>query len=101
MDTYQVVVSGQNWLDISHSESNKAYALKIIQRDLGVTLNETMVFGDYNNDIGMLKLARLSFAMKNAHPKVLKIANYQTKSNTEEGVEDILEKLLRSKLSTL
>ncbi|PKG44059.1 HAD family hydrolase [Psychroflexus sp. MES1-P1E] len=98
MDSYQVVVSGQNWLDISHKEANKAYALKIIQQDLGVTLNETMVFGDYNNDIGMLQLARLSFAMKNAHPNVIKIANYQTKSNTEEGVEDIIEKLLISKL---
>jgi hydroxymethylpyrimidine pyrophosphatase-like HAD family hydrolase len=72
----------------------------MIQNDLGVTLNETMVFGDYNNDIGMLKLARLSFAMKNAHPNVIKMANYQTKSNTEEGVEDILEKLLKSKLPT-
>ncbi|TXE16851.1 HAD family phosphatase [Psychroflexus gondwanensis] len=100
IDSYQVVVSGQNWLDISHIKSNKAYALKMIQNDLGVTLNETMVFGDYNNDIGMLKLARLSFAMKNAHPNVLQIANYQTKSNTEEGVEDILEKLLKSKLPT-
>jgi Cof subfamily protein (haloacid dehalogenase superfamily) len=100
IDSYQVVVSGQNWLDISHIKSNKAYALKMIQNDLGVTLNETMVFGDYNNDIGMLKLARLSFAMKNAHPNVIKIANYQTKSNTEEGVEDILEKLLKSKLPT-
>jgi len=40
MDRYQVVVSSQNWLDISHSEANKAYALKIIQHDLGVTLNE-------------------------------------------------------------
>jgi Cof subfamily protein (haloacid dehalogenase superfamily) len=98
IDSYQVVVSGQNWLDISHIKSNKAYALKMIQNDLGVTLNETMVFGDYNNDIGMLKLARLSFAMKNAHPNVIKMANYQTKSNTEEGVEDILDKLLKSKL---
>jgi Cof subfamily protein (haloacid dehalogenase superfamily) len=99
MDKYQVVVSSQNWLDISHSEANKAYALKIIQQDLDITLNETMVFGDYNNDIGMLKLARFSFAMKNAHPNVLQIANYQTKSNTEEGVEYILDKLLKSKLT--
>jgi hypothetical protein len=38
--------------------------------------------------------------MKNAHPNVLQIANYQTKSNTEEGVEDILEKLLKSRLPT-
>jgi len=56
-----------------------------------------MVFGDYNNDLGMLELAEFSFAMKNAHPNVKEIANYETKSNAEEGVEFILDKLISSR----
>jgi hypothetical protein len=94
-DKYQVIVSGQNWLDISHKQANKAYALKILQEKMGITPEETIVFGDYNNDLEMLKLAEMSFAMENAHPEVKKIAKYTTKSNNNEGVEDILEKLVQ------
>ncbi len=93
---YQVIVSGQNWLDISHIEANKAYALKMIQKEMNITPKETMVFGDFNNDIEMLKLAEMSFAMANAHPNVKHTAKYLTKSNNDNGVEEVLEKLLLS-----
>lgn len=93
---YQVIVSGQNWLDISHIDANKAYALKILQDNLGVSEKETLAFGDYNNDLQMLKLAEYSFAMANAHPNVKSVARYETMSNSEEGVEFIIDKLLNS-----
>lgn len=90
----QVIVSGQNWLDISHAKANKGYALKILQKELGITKEETMVFGDYNNDLHMLELAHYSYAMENAHSDVKKIARFKTKSNAEEGVEFILDQLI-------
>lgn len=93
-DQYQVIVSGQNWLDISHFKANKAYALKMIQKEMGLTPKETMVFGDFNNDIEMLKLADMSFAMANAHPNVKNTAKYITKSNNDNGVEEVLDKIL-------
>lgn len=93
-DQFQVIVSGQNWLDLSHKEANKAYALKIIKEKFGFKNDEILVFGDYNNDLGMLEMAELSYAMKNAHPNVRQVANYETKDNNEEGVEHILEQLL-------
>ncbi len=92
----QIIVSGQNWLDISHASANKGYALSMLQEKMGINKNETMVFGDYNNDLEMLKLAHFSFAMENAHPEVKKIANFETKNNSEEGVETILEQLLEN-----
>lgn len=92
----QVIVSGQNWVDISHKEANKSFALKQIQKDLGVTPEQTMIFGDYNNDIEMMKLAQFSYAMSNAHPRVKEVANYTTSSNDELGVETVLEQLLLS-----
>lgn len=94
---YQVIVSGQNWLDISHKEANKSFALKQIQKDLGITPEQTMIFGDYNNDIEMMKLAKFSYAMSNAHPRVKEVANYGTSSNDEHGVETILEQLLSAR----
>lgn len=93
----QVKVSGKNWLDLSHPNANKGYALKMLQDRLGISKAETMVFGDYNNDLEMLALADFSFSMENAHPNVTKAANYQTKSNDENGVEYILDKLINAK----
>ena len=94
----QVKVSGQNWLDLSHNNANKGFALHMLQTKMGITKEETMVFGDYNNDLEMLELAHFSYAMENAHPNVKKIARFQTKSNNEEGVEFILKQLLLAKI---
>lgn len=97
LEQFQVIVSGQNWLDISHKNANKSYALQQIQSDLGILPEETMVFGDYNNDIEMLKLAKYSYAMANAHPQVKEIANFSTASHDEYGVETILELVLSAR----
>ena len=93
----QVIVSGEHWLDISHNNANKGFALNILQQKLGITKEETMVFGDYNNDLKMLALADFSYAMENAHPNVKKIANFQRKNNNEFGLEIVLEQLINLK----
>ncbi|RXP44506.1 HAD family phosphatase [Lutibacter sp. HS1-25] len=93
----QVIVSGEHWLDISHSNANKGFALNILQQKLGITKEETMVFGDYNNDLKMLALADFSYAMENAHPDVKRISKYETKSNDNFGVELVLEQLINSR----
>lgn len=93
----QVIVSGKNWLDISHNNANKGFALNLLQKQLNISKGETMVFGDYNNDLKMLALADFSYAMENAHPNVKEIANYSTKSNNAQGVEYILEKVINSR----
>lgn len=93
----KVVVSGRNWLDISHPEVDKSFALSMLQSELKVSEHETMVFGDYNNDIEMLQLGYFSYAMKNAHPNVKKVARFETKSNADGGVEEVIEQLLIDK----
>lgn len=90
----QVKVSGEHWVDVSSPNANKGFALQKIQELYGITPQETMVFGDYNNDLEMLALADYSFAMENAHPNVKKEAKYSTSSNDDFGVERVLEKLL-------
>lgn len=90
----QVIVSGKNWLDISNIEANKGMAVSKLQEQLGITKEETMAFGDYNNDLKMLEKADFSFAMKNGHPNVKKVANFETLSNEDRGVEHILEQLV-------
>ncbi len=93
-DDLKVKISGENWLDLSHQNAHKGFALAQVQKKHNITKAETLVFGDYNNDLEMLALADYSFAMANAHPNVLQAANYRTKSNDENGVEHILEQLI-------
>ncbi len=94
---YLLKISGQNWLDISDEKANKGYALREVQKLLNVTKEETMVFGDYHNDIEMMQEADFSFAMKNAHKDIKKLASYATESNNDFGVEKVLEELIKSK----
>ena len=95
-ESLMVKISGQHWVDISHPNAHKGYALQKIQNQLSIGPGETLVFGDYNNDLEMMALSDYSFAMANAHPNVLKAAKYQTVSNDQFGVESILESLLKS-----
>lgn len=89
----KVKVSGKNWVDLNHVNAHKGNALQKVMEIYGVDGSELLVFGDYNNDLEMLGLADYSFAMANAHPDVKKVANFETKSNDDFGVESILEKI--------
>ncbi len=90
----KVKVSGANWVDVSHINAHKGFALEKLMGTYGITSDEIMVFGDYNNDLEMLELSNYSFAMANAHPNVKRAAKFETLSNEEFGVEKIMEKLI-------
>lgn len=89
-----VVVSGNHWVDISEAITNKGNAVTLLQNHHNIKPSETMAFGDYNNDLELLKCAKYSYAMANAHSDVKAIANFETKSNDNFGVEIILENLI-------
>ncbi|MEA5651672.1 MAG: HAD-IIB family hydrolase, partial [Cutibacterium granulosum] len=72
----QVTVSGQHWIDMSNVGTNKGSALSQVQGRLGISRDETVVFGDYLNDLAMMDCATMSFAMANAHPQVIDKAAY-------------------------
>ncbi len=92
----KVKVSGENWVDLSHRNAHKGFALQKVQEQYAIGPSETLVFGDYNNDLEMLALAEYSVAMENAHPNVLDAARYRTLSNDALGVERVLQQLLKS-----
>jgi len=92
-DTLKVKVSGPIWLDISHKKANKGKAMEVLQEKFGVTFEQTMVFGDYLNDLEMLEKANYSYAMANAHPDIKKIARFIAKSNDENGVVEVLSEI--------
>ncbi len=97
----KVKVSGEIWLDLSHNLANKGHALQQLQNNYNILPEETLVFGDYNNDLEMMTKAKYSFAMANAHPNVKAAANYATKSNNDNGVEYILAQMIQAKKNSI
>ncbi|MEV0182719.1 Cof-type HAD-IIB family hydrolase [Streptomyces sp. NPDC050625] len=93
-DTHQVVVSGEHWVDVMNRTANKGAALRGLQRELGITPAQTMVFGDYLNDLEMLDAAEWSFAMANAHPEVVGRARHRAPSNNDNGVLRTIARVL-------
>ncbi len=58
--------TGFHWLQSFHQEANKGKMLKRMTQHLGISLLETVVFGDYLNDIDMFKIAGHAIAVENA-----------------------------------
>jgi len=95
-DRARVVVSGRHWTDVQSPEADKGVALRRLQASLGVSRAQTVVFGDYLNDLGLFAEAGLGVAMANAHPDVLAVADRVAPSNAENGVAVVLRELLGS-----
>ncbi|GAB3424010.1 HAD family hydrolase [Niabella aquatica] len=92
---FKIAVAGKIWLDITNINGSKGNAIKAIQRRLNIEAEETLVFGDYLNDLDMIQNAGYSYAMKNAHPAILRAAKYITElDNNQGGVTDTIKKLL-------
>ena len=90
----QVSVSGQIWLDITDKGVNKGLAINKLQELLNIKHEETMVFGDYLNDLEMMESAYHSYAMENAHDDLKKVARFRAKKNTENGVVEKIKEVI-------
>ena len=94
-DKLQVTVSGEIWLDITAKGVNKGIAIEKVQKMLDITPKETMVFGDYLNDLEMMGKAYYSFAMANAHEDLKKVSRFTAKSNNDNGVVEAIKEVVK------
>ena len=92
----QVTVSGQIWLDITANNVNKGVSMKKIHKALNIGYEETMVFGDYLNDLELMKSGYYSYAMENAHEDLKKVSRFIAKKNTENGVVQAIKEVVLS-----
>ena len=53
-----------------------------------------MAFGDYDNDIGMLKASGYGIAMGNGLDSVKRVARFVTDTNTNDGVAKAIRKYM-------
>lgn len=87
-------VSGKHWVDLMNPLANKGIALTALASTLGVLPDRTIAFGDYLNDLELLKAAGTAYAMENAHPDIKSIADHIAPANTEHGVITELRRIL-------
>lgn len=90
----RVVQASHEWIDVMDPRVNKGAAVAALQRSLGVGRDQTVVFGDYLNDLELMDSATYSFAMANAHPEVVSRARAVAPSNVEHGAVTTMAALL-------
>lgn len=73
---------------------SKATVMNLVVDFLALDRETVIAIGDTENDIPMLKAAPLSVAMGNASDEVKKYAKFVTSSAENDGVAEVLEKLL-------
>ncbi len=95
-DEFDITVSAHVWLTICNKNESKGNALKLFQEKFNISKEETMVFGDYLNDVSLMDCAYYSYAMENAHPELKKHARFIAPSNNEGGVMQVVEEMLKS-----
>lgn len=82
----RMMATDPQWVDIVSPTADKGSAVRRIQERLGISPDQTMVFGDYLNDLEMMATATYSFAMANAHPLLKELATWTAPTNSANGV---------------
>lgn len=90
-DRLKVCMAGEMWVDFMNRSVDKGNALRFVQEHLGIVREETMAFGDNDNDIGMITAAEESYAVENAVSAVKERAKYVCPSYREKGVYQVLK----------
>jgi len=84
-------------LEVQPNGVTKAKGLAQLAETLGITLKQVIAFGDYDNDVEMLRAAGLGVAVGNATPACLEAADLLVASPEEEGPAHFLEEFLLQK----
>lgn len=91
-----VTSSAKNNLEINPIDAQKGLAVERVAKEKGISLQHVMTIGDNFNDVSMLKIAGISYAMENGPEEVQRQAKFLAKNNNENGVaEAIYEALSR------
>ena len=82
-------------LEISALGVSKGSTLAIMAKRLGIEAKDCVSFGDNPNDFSMLEWCGRSYAMEDGHPEAKKYSKSIAPPHMDDGVAQILEKLLQ------
>ena len=90
----RAVSSGYGCIDILQDGIHKAWGLVELLKRWNLKPEQIMAFGDSENDIEMLELAGISYAMENAEEAVKRVTTKVAPANSQAGVYKVLENWL-------
>ena len=82
------------YLDVTHQDANKGFALQALCRQLGVDPTETACIGDAPNDLPMFGVAGFAIAMGNAEPEVKAQAAAVVGRNDADGWAEAVDRIV-------
>ena len=80
-------------VDLMSRSGGKENGIRALCAAIGITTEETIAFGDADNDLEMLQLAGIGVAMGNALPQVCACADMVTDTVENDGIAHALQKL--------
>lgn len=91
-DNLEIVTSWVDNFEVMKKGSSKGEAVKMLTKYFDLTCDEVMCIGDSENDISMIKFAKIGVAMGNATEDVKEAADYVTDDNCNGGVGKAIRK---------
>lgn len=80
-----------SFTDVTAIGNTKSNGMDVILNHFGLSLKDTLSFGDGGNDVSMLEHAAIGVAMGNASDEVKQHADFITKTVDEEGIKFALQ----------
>ena len=85
------------FLEFAAPGVTKAAGLDFLAERMGFTREQTVAFGDGENDVELVDWAGYGVAVENAHERVKAVADWICPPAADEGVAEVLEALLDSR----
>lgn len=83
-------------LEVTHEKATKGSMVEMVCKHYGYSEEEVVVIGDGFNDASMFQKFTNSFAMGQASADLKKFASYETSTNKEDGVAEVIYKILNN-----
>lgn len=90
---FDFIRSEETLFEILPKGIEKGVAVEKIADFLGISIDETIAIGDYNNDISMIKTAGIGIAVENAVEEAKEAADFITVSNEEHAIAQVIADL--------
>ena len=87
---FDFIRSDKTLYEILPKGIDKGAVLPILAELIDIDINKTIAIGDYNNDLGMIKTAKIGVAVENAIDELKSVADYVTVSNDNHAIAQVI-----------
>lgn len=84
-DNLQILISGDNFIDVVRTDVDKKFAIEAMAKNLGFELKNVIALGDAQNDINFMKAAGYSICMFDGLTDAKEVADVTSPKSTLEG----------------